>query len=359
MYEALVGLLAWFGGSRALANTQIDVHIGGGAIEANGRAAQQGIPIPRDPEPGLIDALAKAEDDLAQVRRELLTLRRQQELFEWNEYSAQQTHNTLQMRLGSLQQENYNLRAELKKATDNNLILKNHNNTLQEDIRSLRKAANDHQQLSLTYAAEVAAEQKVLFNIRRRILADKTMVALERKYSLSLPRRQGETFNRWLRRVKYPRWKRIIAVVTNARNEGNKAAHQATLMQMQDTVDFARKDVNEGPEEADVLQEMLDICRIHVHDGWDAKINAPPADPHASLVPVPAPYSTATVTGGRSIEGHIAQRVPKRSGLALPRGAQALYKDRARRRNRGGRPMPTSCATANEEFTWEEFSEDG
>ncbi|KAG6902169.1 hypothetical protein C0995_003643 [Termitomyces sp. Mi166 len=109
-------------------------------------------------------------------------------------------------------------------------------------------------------------DRRDLYRIRRRIISEKATKVLRRQYQRGWPPiGRHESFYDWSGRVRYPDWERIARIARKAKREGNQIAHKATPTRMQATIDFAWTDVDEEgyPEEAEVLQEMLDI----INDG--------------------------------------------------------------------------------------------
>ncbi|KAG6908942.1 hypothetical protein DXG01_002721 [Tephrocybe rancida] len=238
--------------------------------------------------------LAETRDELQQVKDALLAVRRENERLhqslnqqtgelgaaEEEIWSLKDQLLTLEIATAHLQSHNSDLVESLQEAEDDKALLSVTNTDMisriiseleeikneYQDLNEAKERQERHHLLSLEHATEMSkAERRSLHQIRRRILVDKTMRSLKKRYGRGWPMRGQESFYDWSQRVMYPGWERIVTVAMKAKKEGNKAAHQATRAQMQATVDFAWGDVEEEsyPEEGEALQEMFGF----VYDG--------------------------------------------------------------------------------------------
>ncbi|KNZ81705.1 hypothetical protein J132_10985, partial [Termitomyces sp. J132] len=96
-----------------------------------------------------------------------------------------------------------------------------------------------------------------LHQIRRRIIIEKTAKALGKRHDQ--PKGRRESFHNWSKRVQYPGWQRMSAIGTRMIKQGNKVAHQATRTELQAAIIDIDSTWEGYSEEAEVLQEMLDI----------------------------------------------------------------------------------------------------
>ncbi|KAF8068698.1 hypothetical protein FPV67DRAFT_1760547 [Lyophyllum atratum] len=99
--------------------------------------------------------------------------------------------------------------------------------------------------------------------ILRRTLAEKTAAALISKYGWSSPVLDGESFEDWSTRTRYPGWTMIPDVVRSAKFQGNRVAHTASREQMRSMIGLVGVEDAEG----DILQEMFNI--VDEEMGWD------------------------------------------------------------------------------------------
>ncbi|KAG5717311.1 hypothetical protein E4T56_gene12743 [Termitomyces sp. T112] len=187
----------------------------------------------------------RLSDSLLDTQAELTRVYEQRDLYMNNAHDLRGELVEMQAQLDEVETRNYTLTKDYE--------------TLERDNACLRRYSDE-----LTKALQSTFSQKDrrdLHHIRRRILVDKTIEALKRRYCDSYPIRSNEPFYCWSKRVGYPGWERIASMIMDAKLHGNKSAHQATQAEMLQTVTHALEDDLESgyTGEGEVLRDMYSI----------------------------------------------------------------------------------------------------
>ncbi|KAG5353120.1 hypothetical protein C0989_010142 [Termitomyces sp. Mn162] len=159
--------------------------------------------------------------------------------------------------------QNSNLIEDLQMLEVENSSLRVTNNDLQSRITIILgelqriRSENEYSQKHSSFAGETDNFRRDLHQIRRRIIIEKTAKALGKRHDQ--PKGRRESFHNWSKRVQYPGWQRMSAIGTRMIKQGNKVAHQATRTELQAAIIDIDSTWEGYSEEAEVLQEMLDI----------------------------------------------------------------------------------------------------
>ncbi|KAG5723008.1 hypothetical protein E4T56_gene17815 [Termitomyces sp. T112] len=159
--------------------------------------------------------------------------------------------------------QNSNLIEDLQMLEVENSSLRVTNNDLQSRITTILgelqriRSENEYSQGHSSFAGGTDNFRRDLHQIRRRIIIEKTAKALGKRHDQ--PKGRRESFHNWSKRVQYPGWQRMSAIGTRMIKQGNKVAHQATRTELQAAIIDIDSTWEGHSEEAEVLQEMLDI----------------------------------------------------------------------------------------------------
>ncbi|KAG6873676.1 hypothetical protein C0995_012610 [Termitomyces sp. Mi166 len=202
-------------------------------------------------------------DVLIDTQAELTRVYEQRDSYMNNVHDLRGELAQMKAQLEEVETRNYTLTKDYEALERDNACLRRYSDELTKELQGAlsQKVRNAPLHYGTRYLHNSSKDRRDLHHIRRRILVDKAIEALKRRYCVLYPMGPNESFYSWSKRVGYPRWERLASMVMDAKYHGNKSAHQATQAEMLQTVTLALEDDLESgyTGEGEVLRDMYNI----------------------------------------------------------------------------------------------------